>query len=104
MTITDTGGADTCAVTRAVTVVVPPPFDWQATGDTVVCRSTVLLEAQSTAATSIIWSDEADFSNILETGNQTLTTTSRPSVYYVQAIDAFGMRAHRQYRRRQLFR
>lgn len=90
VTVTDTGGPDTCEVVRAVTVIVPPPIDWLATGDTMVCRETVLLETQSNAAVSVIWSDMPDFSNTLGTGNQYLASPGRPGIYYVRGTDVFG--------------
>lgn len=90
VTITDTGGADTCSVVRNVTVVVPPAFDWYATGDTVLCDPVVTLQAQSMAALSITWSDQPDFSNILGTGHSITVEPGRPGIYYLRAEDAFG--------------
>lgn len=90
VTVTDTGGVDTCAVVRAVTVVTPPAFDWQASSDTIICEPELTLYAVSTAATEIIWSDMPDFSNVLGTGEELLTQPGRPSTYYLRATDEYG--------------
>ncbi|MBK7410133.1 MAG: gliding motility-associated C-terminal domain-containing protein [Saprospirales bacterium] len=91
VTITDPNGPDTCSVVRSVTVLVPPPFDWYALTDTIVCEPLVVLQAQSNAAVSIVWSDTPDFSGILGNGDHfTLLSPGRPSTIYVQAEDAFG--------------
>ena len=90
VTITDTGGVDTCSVVRAVTVLVPPAFDWSASADTTICEQSILLEAQSATAVSILWSFDPDFSTILETGGEYLASPGQPSVYYLQATDIFG--------------
>ena len=90
VTITDPNGPDTCSVVRAVTVVVPPPFDWQATGDTIVCEPWVTLETQSDAAVSVAWSQTPDFSILLGTDDTFSLMPGRPSTVYVQAVDAFG--------------
>jgi gliding motility-associated-like protein len=90
VTITDTGGVDTCSVVRSVTVVIPPPFDWQATSDTIICEPALTLQAFSNAATSIEWSAMPNFSIILGTGNELVAEPGRPSTYYVRAADAYG--------------
>jgi gliding motility-associated-like protein len=90
VTITDVSGPDTCSVVRAVTALVPPPLDLWASADTVICESEVTLYAQSDAAISLIWSEQADFLETLGTGDSITLQPGRPGRYYVRAEDAFG--------------
>ncbi len=88
--VTITKGA--CAQSRTVEVTPKPEPTVQASDDRTVCELTpVTLTATVNGNTSPVqWSDNANFSNIIATGNSATVTPRRNGVYFVRAQHSSG--------------
>ena len=81
---------DTCQITREITVVVPPPFEFAAPEEEGSCGEDVLLEVTSLEPLTYAWSVDPEFNTINGLGPEFSASPGRPGLYFVQATDTFG--------------
>jgi gliding motility-associated-like protein len=81
-------GADTCSVTREVTVFVTPDINLQVSGDNTTCENTTTLVANSDVAVDYVWST-AGFP-ALSTDAELTVDVSGTTEYTVTATDQYG--------------
>lgn len=81
---------DTCTIEGSITVVVPPPISYENSMDTIICVDDLLLMVQSAEAVDYLWSDQANFGNIIGDLPEVLVTPGQPTTYYFHLTDAFG--------------
>lgn len=82
------GVSDTCTTSARVYVVVPDTLIVAIQGDSLSCADKISLEAVSNTARDYLWSDVADFSNVLGTDSNLLSNIEQDtSVLYVRVND-----------------
>ena len=90
VTVTDASGL--CRLEKDITVEVPPPIEYQIPQDTQICEPDFLLFAESEQAVDFVWSNTANFSDIISTTPEAMVQPGAGSLYYVQLTDAQGCR------------
>ncbi|MEZ5058478.1 MAG: gliding motility-associated C-terminal domain-containing protein [Saprospiraceae bacterium] len=91
LTFTVTITRDSCEKTMDVMVIVPPMFNLEVIGDSIVCDSSeVMLIAIADVPVTYKWSEDPDFDDVFSTNDTVFVQPGRPSIYYVMATDTFG--------------
>ena len=88
VTVTNLTGADTCVITRSVTLTVPPAIGLSAPTDVTTCEAQVTLEAATVATAALQWLDAAG--DVVGTGATLTVDVSGTATYTVLATDPFG--------------
>jgi gliding motility-associated-like protein len=81
-----------CVDTVRVKVDVRPPLDLRVPADTTICRQELLKLVASASGSGLnyVWSDQANFSNVLGTQAELFVSREGSHVYYVRVIDDLG--------------
>ncbi len=88
--VTISDGSGFCELELVTTVLVPERITATAPEDTVICSAEILLEGQSNTGLSFLWSDDADFNNLLSNAISATAMPMGPEMFYFLARDTFG--------------
>ncbi|MEM6964007.1 MAG: PKD domain-containing protein [Bacteroidota bacterium] len=93
-TVTITSPNDVaCNEVRTVEILLPDQpleLNWNYPNDTIICDPSIELVAQSDNAVNFIWSDQANFQNILSDSSVVIAEPNNVATFYLQATDSIG--------------